>query len=107
MLNELSADHFRGHIGETFLLLVPEGPPLDLVLTEVEINPRARMPNVFPGRRIPFSLVLKGDADQSLRTGVMPLQHPRLGTLPGLLINRVMAPDGVFDPHAWYQICFT
>lgn len=105
-LAELSADHFRPHMGETFEILMPEGPPLELALKEVEENPRARMPNSPLQRRMPFSVLLTGDPNRSFLTAVLPLRHPALGTLPPLLINRIMPSSGLFDPLAWYQITF-
>jgi hypothetical protein len=105
-LGELSADHFRPHIGETFAVLLPESPPLEVRLQTVEENPKARMPNAAPESRMPFSLLFTGDPNQSLVTGVLALRHPALGTLPELLINRIMPAGGVLEATAWYQIAF-
>ncbi len=105
-LSQLSAAPFRPLIGDTFYILLPDAPPLALILKQVDERPQSRLPSASPEQRMPFSLLLTGDKNEPFLTGVLPLRHATLGTLPDLLLNRVMPSDGIMDPQAWYQINF-
>lgn len=89
-LAELSAEHFRPLLSQTFVLHRPEGGALSLKLSEVTPARWARS----GGARAAFSVIFhcpELPAGQYIRQGSYRFEHPQLGTQE-LFITPV-APD--------------
>jgi hypothetical protein len=78
-----SFEAFRERVGETFVLRVPEQPPIEVVLTSVrDLGPR---PLGAPGERS-FALDFRGPVERWARQGVYGIENHRLGSLELFLV---------------------
>jgi hypothetical protein len=82
VLEALTADDFRPHVGSTFRATNVEPESVDLTLSEV---------TVYPGqpdapRADPFSLMFTGPAGVALPQHIYDLAHEAMGTLQIFLV---------------------
>jgi len=93
-LDELTAEDFRPHIGESFAI-----GKHAVTLKSVDTKPSGH--KMF---REQVSLLFEADADISVDADIAKLSHPKLGRFD-LLVHRIEGPE---DPDAppLYEIIF-
>ena len=118
-IDDYTAGLFRGYIGQRFIFRLPEsavavcGPILDLVLIEVNederISKSAARRQSKSGRsiRVPFSILFRGEHQNRLSSGLLPLQHEDFEEFP-VFLSRIQLLPGDSDeedkPH--YEAVF-
>ena len=95
MLEKLELQRFAGLVGESFELVVEEGEPLSLELTEAgPVGELSAKQAEELGKRLPFSLVFRGPAALHMPQGIRTLRHPELGELTIFLVQLDQADEG-------------
>lgn len=91
MLDTLSMETFKSHVGESFRIAFTDG---EIELTLILATPiTAGEPEPDPAKRSPFSLTFRGGpVDRFLPQRIYELEHPELGSLPIFLVP--LGPDG-------------
>ena len=89
MLEALRSGDFVPHIGKPCRLTCGE-VVIDTVLDAVGDNPLARHPLAGADSRMPFTLVLRGDADCPWGDGTFALHIDGMAEIPGVFINRIL-----------------
>jgi hypothetical protein len=98
-LTQLTYENTRQYIGETFVIRIPDGREISLVvedtavLMEKHLNPRMA--------RDSFAWYLRGPADFLLPQGLYALENEKIGTL-GIFI----VPVGRDTPGVLYEAIF-
>lgn len=88
MLEDLTPDSFRPHVGTRFTVdLGPDGPGLELELADVTPVPKSGLGT----REEPFSLMFRGPDEPRLLQHVFVLRHESLGELEIFLVP--VGPD--------------
>lgn len=88
-------DDFSGLVGDPFVLVLPEGEEVPLVLTEATLGgqPGAATPDGTSRRQ--FSLVFTGPREFGLGQGTRELRHAGLGTVALFLVPIGSGSDGL------------
>ena len=97
MLETLTHEDFRPHVGETFTATDEDGGDHELALTGVEVHE-----GPDDGKRAPFSLLFSGSADGHLTQQTVQLRHAEMGEFPLFVV-----PLGPGDAGMRYQAVFT
>jgi hypothetical protein len=118
-IDDYTAELFRAYIGQRFIFRLPEsavaacGPMLDLVLVEVNENERisksAARRQSKSGRpvRVPFSILFRGDRENRLSSGLLPLQHEDFEEFPVFLSRILLLPgDSEEEDKPHYEAVF-
>ena len=106
MLDKLSADNFTPIIGDTFTIVISDGPDIDLTLEQVKEMPESKNPDAGDDVRTPFSLFFKGSADYAAESCKIDLRHSNFpGDILNVNITRILPPETEV-PEAWYQAIF-
>ncbi|WP_413206504.1 DUF6916 family protein [Rhodospirillum sp. A1_3_36] len=98
MLAEMKADMFKGREGTVLEINTPQGP-IRTVLMQVREMPQAYSPRAT---RLPFSLLMKAAPHAQVPSSLYQLRDPKLGTIDGLYLSPVMAPEFGPPGHAMY-----
>ncbi|VAX10041.1 hypothetical protein MNBD_GAMMA26-485 [hydrothermal vent metagenome] len=108
MLDKLSAADFSPHIGDTYTLVIHDGPDIQLELEEASEHDKCKNPHSGDNFRTPFSLTFKGKGEYTIDTGIYDLRHQSLGAddAQGLLVTRVL-PEEASENSVYYQIIFS
>ena len=80
MLEDLTVDHFRPLLHDSFRIAPEEAPAFEVELVEVTEIPRD------PGGRAPFSLVFEGGPNPPLEQAIYRVEHDELGELDIFLV---------------------
>ena len=106
MLDILRADDFNSLIGETFTIVITNGPDLDVTLEQVKENPQGKNPNAGDDVRTPFSLFFKAGTDLTIENGTFDIRHEKFpDDIQNVSITRVIPAESE-TPEAWYQVIF-
>ena len=92
MIEELTPDLFRQHVGQAFHVSDGTGRTEGLVLAEVDDRGEQTLGKGAP-RIHTFAVYLEGPADVALPQGVYTLSHPEMGTVEGLFLVPVVAQE--------------
>jgi hypothetical protein len=102
VIGDLRSNHFADLVGQACEVVIPSGEALVLEVDEVTENTRAMPRRAAPGRRTPFTVVLKGSAESPLVCGQCTLRATGL-EVANVHIDRI-APLDESGQIAWYQI---
>jgi hypothetical protein len=80
MLEDLTVDHFRPLLDQSFRIAPDGAPAFEAELVEVTEIPRE------PGGRAPFSLVFRGGPNPPLPQRIYRVEHEQLGELDIFLV---------------------
>lgn len=103
MIEELTPDLFRQHVGQTFHVSDGTGRSEGLALAEVDDRGEQALRKGAP-RIHTFAVYLEGPADAALPQGVYTLSHPEMGTVEGLFLVPVVAQE---PGKASYELVFS
>lgn len=96
MVQEITHETFAGQINHVFRIHL-SGEPLELELTEVEVNSRPH----FQGLRQPFILIFQGPRNRLLPEGFYRAESDAISGLNLYIIPIVSVGD-----HQAYQVVF-
>jgi hypothetical protein len=96
MLERLTADDFRPHLGDRFLLHADDATTFDLELVHVTEAARAGT------GRTPFSIAFRGPLESVLPQRIYRLEHVALGALEIFIV-----PIGPDEAGMRYEAVFT
>ncbi|HEX2050295.1 MAG TPA: hypothetical protein VHJ34_06620 [Actinomycetota bacterium] len=103
MLEDLTPDSFRPHVGTRFAVEVgPDGPEVTLELVDVTPVPKSGLGT----REEPFSLMFHGPHEPRLVQHVFTLRHDELGALEIFLVPVAPDPSDPTSATARYEAIF-
>ncbi|WGS87512.1 hypothetical protein [Methylomonas sp. UP202] len=103
LIADLSSGHFLPYLGQT-CLLESGAVTIATVLARVDEKPGARSPSGDRDSRMPFALLLKGDADCPYLDGVFTMRIAQAFEVPGIYLSRVLNAGP--QPAALFQAVF-
>lgn len=87
-------DDFSGLVGEPFVVVLPDGDEVGLVLTDASLGAQTGGTAPDGTTRRQFSLVFTGPLEPDLGQGTRELAHAALGTLALFLVPVGSGSDG-------------
>lgn len=96
---QVTIETFQPHMGNTFVMNVPENPDVELSL--IATIDEYREANGQLAFRRPFSLVFEADDGTVYRQSIRQLRHPLLGSFEVFVV-----PFGIFEGKARYNVLF-
>lgn len=102
MLETLNLEMFEGKVNQDFSLSYRNTPVATLELISVNQKPAAAR---SAEQRMPFSLIFRGRDNSDIADGCFTFEHPELGQLKDVFINRILPADPD-DKAPHYQAVF-
>ena len=101
MLDRLTVDDFRPHVGEVFSIDAGDAGTIDLELTEARTYDPSAPASDDSGNRSPFQLHFRGPAEPIVAQQICPLDNETLGRLEIFIV-----PIGRDESGTRYEAIF-